>query len=284
MEFANVFLKKYKAFDRFKGIRQALVSLGVGAILITTGALLGSGIAPVLILSGFASVFLGFIFFFVAALRTGQLENAFYEILRTDLWTPIIGMTSPLKDVTLNEETPPLDDEFLYKYVAQKGSLDRVYYTLKSGQVSLSALSISHTVSTGKGASQHIDFRGYYLSVPTSLTETVRAKNDRTPNWMKPIKNKIKTDTDGSEAYHIEGKPSFDVESFMNQWHDHGFKHVAWDVSDGISKLAVFESKVIPKIHRQPGQLVSTHQDHLMRLKKVMDTFSTAIQSIEEYY
>ena len=284
MEFAKVFLKKFKEFDRFKGIRQALVSVGVGALFITVGALLGEDFTPYLIFPGFASIFLAFIFFFVSAFRSSQLENAFYEILRTDLWTPIIGMTSPLKEITITEEALPVEDDFLYDYVGQKGSLDRVYYTLKSDQVTLSALSISHMVSTGNSTSQHIDFRGYYLNIPTSLTETVRAKNDRTPNWVKPIKNKIKPDTDGSEAYHIEGKPSFDVESFMNQWHDHGFKHVAWDVSNGFSKLALFEYKVIPKIHRQPGQLVSTHQDHLMRLKKVMDTFSTAIQSLEEYY
>lgn len=284
MEFAQAFLKKFKAFDRFKGLRQALVSLGIGIALITTGALLEGSLMPFLILPGFASVFLAFIFFFVAAFRSKRVESALTELIRTDLWEPILTMTSPLKAVTLTEKDPALEDDFLYGYVAKQGSLDRVYYTLKSAQVTLSALSISHMVSTGKGASQHIDFRGYYLIIPTSIMESVRAKNDRTPDWFKPIKQKVKPDTDGSDAYHIEGKVSFDVESFMNPWHEHGFKHVAWEVAKGASKLALYEYKVMPKIHRQPGRLVATHQDHLVRLKKVMDAFASAIQSLEEYY
>lgn len=281
MDFAQSFLNQYHAFDRFKGVRRDLISFFVGVALITVGAILGTALAPIIILSGFASLCIAFGFLVGAVIKSSRTETAYYQLLKEELWMPILNMTDPLKAVGLSGEAPPFND-FLLGFVCQKGSISQVYYTLTYKQVSLTALMVSHTTSTGQGSSQTVDFRGYVLKRPTSLVESFRVKKDRTPKWVKPLKDTIQPDTDGSDEFHVEGSPPLNWEAFMQEWDSLRFKHGAWGISGGMTYLALSEFKVIPKIIRRPGTLVATHQAHLMKLYTVMKTFDAWIQNFED--
>lgn len=281
MDFAQAFLNQYRAFDRFRGVRRALISFFVGVALITVGAIFGTALAPVIILSGFGSLFIAFGFLIGAVIKSSRTESAYYQLLKEALWQPIIDMTDPLKAVSLSGEAPIFDD-FLLGFVCQKESISQTYYTLTYQDVSLTALMVSHTTSTGQGSHQTVDFRGYVLKRSTSHVESFRVKKDRTPKWVKPLKDKIQPDTDGSDEFHVEGSPPLNWEAFMQTWDSLGFKHGAWEISGGMTQLALSEFKVIPKIIRRPGTLVATHQAHLMKLYTVMKTFDAQIQTFED--
>lgn len=271
MEFAEHFIREYRRIDRFKWIRRALISFVTGIVMITTGAILGSSnIAPVFILSGFGLLFLAFAFVFVYMLKEKSTSEAFYTLIKHRLWTPILAMTEPLRSIKFTDAWEP-EGAFLSAWVAPRGVTKDVYYSLKAASVKLSAIKIAHTVSTGKGTSQSVDFYGYVLQVNAPNVNRFRLKTDRTPGWVKPLKEKIRPDDDASEDYHAEG----DYQAWLakaDALKALGYDWIAMEADDNVLNIALHVWRVYPKISKQKGALVAAHQTHLMNLKTLCDT------------
>ena len=280
MEFANHFIREYRRIDRFKWIRRALISFVTGIVMIIIGAILGSSsIAPVFILSGFGLIFLAFGFVFVFMLKEKSTSEAFYRLLKNQLWTPILAMTEPLRSITITDAWEP-EGAFLTAWVAPRGVTKNVYYSLEVAPVKLSAIKIAHTVSTGKGTSQSVDFYGYILQVNAPDVTRFRLKTDRTPGWVKPLKEKIRPDHDGSEDYHAEG----DYQAWLTKGDALkalGYDWVAMEADAGTLNIALHVWRLYPKITKQKGSLVAAHQTHLMNLKTLCDTVNSWVKATD---
>lgn len=277
----NEFITAYQALSSKRFVYYAIQSFFTGLAIIVIGAVTN---ITFLIPFGFIFFFVFFGFIIVAAIKSSKNAPKKRQLIFEKAWRPLVASTKSLSDLEL------MDDEAL-KNVTLKGRLidelsskstaRDVQYAFRMNEDLLYYIYYYHVVSTGKGSSNSVDFKGFYYQANTQLEGTLLIKKDL-PKLIRNIKHKIQneTDNDGSEKYKIEGSLQPFALEIIDRFEGLGFNTIALSVKNGVLEVALDQFYPFPKVTKNASETMKNHQDYLLKSKQILEAINQTKQSL----
>lgn len=276
MKSIQVIKKSLSEVDRFKRFKQAGLLAVCGVVLIPVGVVFFAearlSYQLLIILSGFGSIILSFVFLILGALTASKKQAAFLNILYQDIWNPLIREISyPFSSQYALLTESKHEHRRITHPIIPDYSGQTVHYAIEKNQsLVLEALEYGHSVTTGERATRHVSFIGYVITTDKAADARLLIRRHAPiTQFLKSGFNSFKADT-VEEGYAISGDFTEELKTLKQQILHLGFDEVIM-ISQNQKLVILIPQFNIHSTLKLNDRLIIDAKAHLSRLIQLLE-------------